>query len=229
MEPNKNTEHQFKDKLNAREIQPSAAAWDRLDAMLSVAEQKTPKRRFNFLSIAAGFAGIVLAVVLVYQIKLNQVTSDAAVAIVPNKVDNVSQNNGFVMSNSVKAETVATLKQESVLLSKKKFNLNQKDAVASSQIKNQNAVVAQIEANDNHNATEIAAQQLKVNAELLLTAVETSEPKQIKPVVSIAVDANSLLSEVNGELRQEFRETKFQRLKRNFQSAKVAVNARNNK
>lgn len=229
MEPNKNTEHQFKDKLNAREIQPSAAAWDRLDAMLSVAEQKTPKRRFNFLSIAAGFAGIVLAVVLVYQIKLNQVTSDAAVAIVPNKVDIVSQNNGFVMSNSVKAETVATLKQESVLLSKKKFNLNQKDAVASSQIKNQNAVVAQIEANDNHNATEIAAQQLKVNAELLLTAVETSEPKQIKPVVSIAVDANSLLSEVNGELRQEFRETKFQRLKRNFQSAKVAVNARNNK
>ena len=229
MEPNKNTEHQFKDKLNAREIQPSAAAWDRLDAMLSVAEQKTPKRRFNFLSIAAGFAGIVLAVVLVYQIKLNQVTSDAAVAIVPNKVDNVSQNNGFVMSNSVKAETVATPKQESVLLSKKKFNLNQKDVVASSQIKNQNAVVAQIEANDNHNATEIAAQQLKVNAELLLTAVETSEPKQIKPVVSIAVDANSLLCEVNGELRQEFRETKFQRLKRNFQSAKVAVNARNNK
>jgi hypothetical protein len=229
MEPNKNTEHQFKDKLNARQIQPSAAAWDRLDAMLSVAEQKKPQRRFNFLSIAAGFAGIVFAVVLVYQIKLNQVTSDATVAIVPNKVNNVSQNNGFVMSNSVKVQTAATSKQERVVLSKKKFILNQKDAVANSQIKNQNAVVAQNEANDNQNATEIATQQLKVNAELLLTAVETSEPKQIKPVVLIAVDANSLLSEVNGELRQEFRETKFQRLKRNFQSAKVAVNARNNK
>ena len=36
MEPNK-LENQFREKLNNREIQPSANAWDRLDAMLSVA------------------------------------------------------------------------------------------------------------------------------------------------------------------------------------------------
>jgi len=39
MERNK-TEKQFRDKLNTREIKPSAHAWDRLDAMLSVGEGK---------------------------------------------------------------------------------------------------------------------------------------------------------------------------------------------
>ena len=52
MEPNK-IEKQFREKLNAREIQPSAQAWDRLDAMLSVAEEKKTRKPFGFLFIAA--------------------------------------------------------------------------------------------------------------------------------------------------------------------------------
>lgn len=39
MEQNK-LETQIKEKLNSREIQPSEMAWDRLDAMLSVSEEK---------------------------------------------------------------------------------------------------------------------------------------------------------------------------------------------
>ena len=51
MEPNK-LETQIKEQLNAREIQPSEMAWDRLDAMLSVAEEKKNKTFFfSFLSI----------------------------------------------------------------------------------------------------------------------------------------------------------------------------------
>ena len=42
MEPNK-IEKQFREKLNTREIQPSVQVWDRLDAMLSVAEEKKTK------------------------------------------------------------------------------------------------------------------------------------------------------------------------------------------
>ena len=42
MGPNK-IEKQFREKLSSREIQPSAQAWDRLDAMLSVAEEKKNK------------------------------------------------------------------------------------------------------------------------------------------------------------------------------------------
>ncbi len=53
MEPNK-IETQIKEKLDAREIQPSAQAWDRLDAMLSVAEEKKTRRPLGWLYIAAG-------------------------------------------------------------------------------------------------------------------------------------------------------------------------------
>ena len=58
MEPNK-LEKQFRDQLNAREIQPSAQAWDRLDAMLSVAEEKKTRKPFGFLFIAAGILVLV--------------------------------------------------------------------------------------------------------------------------------------------------------------------------
>ncbi|QYJ68575.1 hypothetical protein [Flavobacterium litorale] len=47
MEPN-NIEQEFKDKLAGRTIQPSAQAWDRLDAMLTVAEEEKPKPKPKF-------------------------------------------------------------------------------------------------------------------------------------------------------------------------------------
>jgi hypothetical protein len=52
MEPNK-LEKQLREKLSSREIQPSAQAWDRLDAMLSESEERKTRRPFGFLFIAA--------------------------------------------------------------------------------------------------------------------------------------------------------------------------------
>ena len=46
MEPNK-IDNQIREKLNAREIQPSAQAWDRLDAMLTVSEEKKTKEYYE--------------------------------------------------------------------------------------------------------------------------------------------------------------------------------------
>ena len=57
MEPNK-FENQFRKQLNEREIKPSEAAWDRLDAMLSVAEKK--KRKFPWVYIAASVLGFLV-------------------------------------------------------------------------------------------------------------------------------------------------------------------------
>ena len=37
-------DNQIKSKLNTREIQPSAQAWDRLDAMLMVSDNKKKKK-----------------------------------------------------------------------------------------------------------------------------------------------------------------------------------------
>ena len=67
MEPNNNIDNQFREKLNNREIKPSENAWDRLDAMLTVAdsnnsveEKKKPKRGFGWMYIAASVLGFIL-------------------------------------------------------------------------------------------------------------------------------------------------------------------------
>ncbi|WP_343696825.1 hypothetical protein [Flavobacterium sp.] len=46
MEPN-NFEKDFREKLNQRKIEPSEKAWDRLDAMLSIAEEKSQRKIKN--------------------------------------------------------------------------------------------------------------------------------------------------------------------------------------
>ena len=56
MEPNK-LEREFREKLEKRAIQPSDMAWDRLDAMLSVAEKKKKPNR-AWMYMAASFFGI---------------------------------------------------------------------------------------------------------------------------------------------------------------------------
>lgn len=64
-------EQEFSDKLNQREIKPSAAAWDRLDAMLAAAEAQPQvikiKRSFKWLYIAASFLGFLLIGTLFFQ------------------------------------------------------------------------------------------------------------------------------------------------------------------
>ena len=57
MEPNK-WEKEIKEKLNKRTIQPGEMAWDRLDAMLSVAEKKK-KPKYKWMYVAAGFMGLI--------------------------------------------------------------------------------------------------------------------------------------------------------------------------
>ena len=51
-------EKEFKSQLDQREIKPSAAAWDRLDAMLTVGEEKTVKPIYNWIYIAASIIGL---------------------------------------------------------------------------------------------------------------------------------------------------------------------------
>jgi hypothetical protein len=48
-----NLDNQIKEKLNGRDIQPSAQAWDRLDAMLTISEEKKPKKGYGWFFAAA--------------------------------------------------------------------------------------------------------------------------------------------------------------------------------
>ena len=105
MEPN-NVENQIREKLNAREIQPSPQAWDRLDAMLTIAEEKKTKRSFflsfSFIGIAASVLVFVTLGLLLFNQNATKIETPNAVVGTEIKKDNVEIPNSKFQIPSTK-------------------------------------------------------------------------------------------------------------------------------
>ncbi|MEW5674916.1 hypothetical protein ABGT15_01220 [Flavobacterium enshiense] len=229
MEPNK-MEDEFRKMLNAREIQPSEAAWDRLDAMLSVVEDKKPKRNYRWLYVAASvvvFLGV--GFFLVNQEKNNKAfPMDTNESVVVNDTESelnnvsetiketVTENEGrFDITEENHPETVAVYQQNNF----NKVKIQNSGAVRQ---KIKNKVIVKEEGVVSKSDEQPEIQKNIVEASQMLAVNEA--PKE-KPKVKVS--ANSLLSSVEGELNQEFRESTFDKIKKNFKTVKTAVVNRN--
>lgn len=254
MEPNK-LEKQFREKLNAREIQPSTQAWDRLDAMLSVAEEKKTRKPFGFLFIAAGILVLVTLGLFFF-----------------NQNDTVISTPNTIVGTELKNDTVqnpAEIRMAPIVESQK-----QNEAVAASDVQptthnnvNQSAVEGQ-QKSTNRQGVPIINQSPKSNQIIRDKAIEYQvssdvalkelpkimEPKEIvirkevktksdeslladldykvkestNKAATVKVDAKSLLSQVDGEVEYSFREKMLQKINKNYQEVKVALANRNN-
>ncbi|HBI02181.1 MAG TPA: hypothetical protein PLL09_12305 [Flavobacterium sp.] len=223
MEPN-NIDKQIKEKLNQREIQPSANAWDRLDAMLSVEEQK-PKRSYKWLSIAAVFVGFTLIGIFM----MNK----------ENSTENVILSNPIVLENETKLiENESTPKIENNLSEAKEVEavvhqLTKKIEKPSTEINPKKDFLL-----DNHSKNEelIVESQPKestakyINAESLLAEIETGEKIEIPNISkkpSVKVDANALLSSAEKEVDETFRDKVIQSINKKYNSVKSTLANRN--
>lgn len=223
MEPNK-IENQIREKLNQREIQPSANAWDRLDAMLSVEEQK-PKRNFKWISIAAIFVGFTLIGIFM----MNK----------ENSTENVIPSNPIVLENETEAiqnETTSKIEnnfsevkdEEAVVhqsikkIEKPSTEINpKKDFLLDNQLKKDEVIVE----NQPKEST-----GKYINAESLLAEIETGE-KVIIPGIStkpsVKIDANALLSTAEKEVDETFRDKVIQSINKKYNSIKSTLANRN--
>lgn len=223
MEPN-NIEKQIKEKLNQREIQPSVNAWDRLDAMLSVEEQK-PKRNFKWLSIAAVFVGFTMIGIFM----MNK----------ENSVENVIPSNPIVLENETKL-----IENESTTEIENSFSEETENkAVVNHSIKKTEQPSTEINPKkdfllDNHSKKEeaIVENQPKetiakyINAESLLAEIETGEKIEIPNISkkpSVKVDANALLSSAEKEVDESFRDKVIQSINKKYNSVKSTLANRN--
>lgn len=223
MEPN-NIEKQIKEKLNQREIQPSANAWDRLDAMLSVEEQK-PKRSYKWLSIAAVFVGFTLIGIFM----MNK----------ENSTENVIPSNPIVVENETKViENETTTEIENSL-----SEVKESDAVVHQSTKKIEKPSTEINPKkdyllDSHSKKEeiIVENQSKeskskyINAQSLLAEIETGEKIEIPNISknpSVKVDANSLLSSAEKEVDETFRDKVIESLNKKYNSVKSSLANRN--
>ena len=234
MEPNK-LESQIKEQLNARKIQPSPMAWDRLDAKLTLAEEKKTKR-FAFLSIRN--IGIAASILLLVSIGLFNFSS---------KENTIKPENNVVMdkdnANSNANQLVNSIQEEQVVAAKNKkpqtinYELqptthNLQPSVNPLIIKDKemefqsNEVIAQNQLPRVASSKEIkVSNSIKVNAVDLLAAVDT--PTKLNNSPKIIVNANSLLSQVDGELDETFKEKALKRITKNYKEIKVALQTRN--
>jgi len=236
MEPN-NFEKYFREKLNDRKIEPSSKAWDRLDAMLSVTEEKKPRRKRKWLYIAASIIGFLLIGTFFFNQKKNavevtksvvieeKIKKDSVVKPILNKVDSVDTETAI--AEEVSTETSAKKSN------KKENNLNQ---INHKTIKNESNQIAESsiiiknnqEKQSNNNQTVIAENSKKENVDQLLEAAEKSvlaesaaKPKKVK------INASDLLNQVDGELELSFREKVITKVNKNYQTVKVALANRN--
>lgn len=232
MEQNK-LENQFRKKLNSREINPTAQSWDRLDAMLTVAEK--PKKKHKWLFIAASFIGVLLVGTIFFiqnddQIAINSTTivnqNTITPKIINTKISKTSTENGLHNSD----------------FNTKRVASNNESKIKTSKIKKENNLLI---TNNNANHEKLAKNSIinQKNEQKIITekAIIVPVDERITVIVkpskneillnqksTIKIDASSLLSQVDGELELSFREKVINTVAKNYKEVKVAVNNRNN-
>jgi hypothetical protein len=225
MEPNK-FENEIREQLNSRTIQPSENSWDRLDAMLTVAEHKS-KRSFKWIYIAASFVGFTLIGFFLF----NQQKNEGL--IIPNKnvvieekqpleiieKPEVSNESTIVKTNQTTA--ITTIAQE-VKIRKSPTEINpKKEQVLDLSIANTQESVEEV--------AKSSPTAVKINPETLLANVEKGETLTTNTPSSstIKVDPTSLLSSVEKEVDESFRDKAIQALNKKYKSVKTVLANRN--
>ena len=225
MKPNK-IDNQIREKLDAREVQPSAQAWDRLDAMLAVSEEKKPKKGYGWFFVAAStilFFG--LGFFLFNSNETKEINNSNPIVTTINEVMDSTEAN--------KINQISVEKEQPVLVQNEvnysKTQKNKKSEEANKLMETENILEEKISPNSQ---LPTPNSYKYVSPENLLAEVQTGEKvitsdKKISPKAKMKVDANSLLTNVEKELDENHRETTLDKLNRKFKDAKSALANRN--
>lgn len=221
MEPNK-LEREFREKLEKRTIQPSDMAWDRLDAMLSVAEKKKKPNRAWMYMAASFLVFATLGALFLGKGDSNDtiIKQDAVVnQEQPAPVNTVNETVSTQPEVIIKEEIQVAEAQQPAQIIKKGKSTAPKAMQIRNTVPTGNDALTQAATKESVN---IIAEQ---EAEMLVAQAIAQETPKKKPTVT--VDPNSLLSSVEGELDESFRDKAFQGVVKNFNAVKTAVANRN--
>lgn len=222
MEPNK-LEKDFKEKLEQRTIQPSDMAWDRLDAMLSVAENKNPKKSRTWMYMAAAFLVFLLVGVLFLNREKENSGIDTNHSVVTTE-SKESENNETLTAPATNTEAIAEQTQSPGKQNTKNAGAKTKrEALIDNNMALQQATHQEALAANDKKATPTMLQAN--NDEKLLAAATPAETTKKRP--GVKVDPNSLLSAVEEELDNNFKDKVLIGAVKNFNVVRSAVANRN--
>lgn len=220
-----NLDNQIKSKLNTREIQPSSQAWDRLDAMLTVSENKKSKKGYGWFFAAA-------AVVLFFGLGFFIFNQNEAPKI-NNSIPVVTSVEEVIDSIETKKINQISVEKEQPILVQNENNFsttqtNKKSEGSKELLKKEHI----LEGNNTPNSQLPTPSFQHPSPEKLLVEVPVNQkeiPSDKKNSVTskIKIDAASLLSTVEKELDENHKETTLEKLTKKFQDAKSALANRN--
>jgi hypothetical protein len=219
---------EFKNQLDQREIKPTPAAWDRLDAMLTLAEEKKAMPLYNWLYIAASIIGFI-AIGFVFFSQTEELVD-------VKRNDVVIKNNTPIQAkDSIQKEiqNPNQLHQKQEVIAEHSYSTPQKtrNQIASEKNQKYNTTIAnktnKLQSLEqsiiNQKTNEINSNQLnQITKETQIAAVE-SKPKS----PTVKVNAANLLSEVDTELELSFREKVIRKIDKNYKTVKIALANRN--
>ncbi|MEL1242190.1 hypothetical protein [Flavobacterium flavipallidum] len=225
MEPNK-FEKQFRTQLNAREIQPSANAWDKLDAMLSATEK--PKTKFPWLYVAAGFTALLLIGTAYYDLQKNPIENQENGVVIKHPV---APKTGSVVVDYVdlikgEKESKKNVVQQSVLKNNPSYKLKQETIAVKNNLNQVDDVVV---INQEARQESISTQTNAVTVEELLARVDKSARMRNNhdSELKVHVDPNQLLQQIETDLEPTFRQKVFSKVAENYSKVKEAIVNRN--
>ncbi len=231
-------EGDFRKKLTRREIEPSADAWNRLDAMLDAAEVKKSKN-YNWLYIAAAIATFLLVGTIffsnersrnntetgvVIEENVNPARPESAIDSQTNSKTNISEPYPSAATDHKESVATQQIKKPSTKKESINFNHTKTESIAAIQDKTPGIQsINQKESINIQNSPEINPGPVTEVDQMLAAATSDQTPKKR----TLKVDPNSLLSQVDGELELSFREKVINSVSKNYQEVKVALANRN--
>lgn len=228
MEQNK-LENEFRNKLNQREITPTENSWDRLDAMLTVAEGKKPTRSYGWIYIAASIIGVAFLGTFFLSQNNQNPTIESNEVVIENseKVEPIQKNSSILPSNSKLESTVVISEMKKVKGNSRDTNsIVKNQVVQNSSSDNFIPIVEKIETKNE--IVQLAFSNTSdVSIDKMLAEVQTIS-KEGNSKSKIKVNPNTLLTQVDGELELSFREKVINKVNKNYQTVKVALANRNN-
>lgn len=231
-------EKDFSEKLRQREINPSANAWDRLDAMLTVAEENKPKRNFGWMYIAASVVGFLLIGTIFLSTTEELIDSRRNDVVFENENPKPETNESEITPEQpeVLATSETIIAKDSNNHPKTRAILNIKKVANESQLAQNtiNQPETSVSNNQSRDFGTIINQKTDIKkavanglqADELLAMAQTKSDAGAA-TTSVKVNAKNLLSEVDGELNQTFREKVINSVGKNYRSAKSALANRN--
>jgi len=230
MEQNK-LENEFRNKLNQREINPSESSWDRLDAMLTVAEEKKPVRSYSWIYIAASIIGFAFLGTFFFNQSDKNVNVESNEVVIENnqKVEPIQKEANSIIPSNSQTESIAVIsevKNEKKNPQAKKSPIINQNQIA--QNSDSDSLTTRLKSTQSIQETEQFASSNSNNNSVdeMLAAVQT-DPKAAISKTAVKVNPNTLLSQVDGELELSFREKVINKVNKNYQSVKVALANRN--